>query len=104
MKKILPIIVILVLLIEKYKNSCKTEKISDSIFNIPTDIQFEDRNKIQGQMMKQIPKVLSGENQEEMQKYVQDMIKQQWMVIIPPNIFAKEKWEIISSYSSFSRQ
>ena len=40
MKKILPIIAILVLLIEKYKNSCKTEKISDSIFNIPTDIQF----------------------------------------------------------------
>lgn len=63
--------------IEKYKDSCKAEKISDSIFNIPTDVQFEDMNKVQEQMMKQIPQAPSGENQEEMQKYIQDIMNQQ---------------------------
>lgn len=63
--------------IEKYKDACKVEKIADSMFNIPTDVQFEDMNKVQEQMMKQIPQAPSGENQEEMQKYIEDMIKQQ---------------------------
>lgn len=63
--------------IEKYKDACKVEKIADSMFNIPTNVQFEDMNKVQEQMMKQIPQAPSGENQEEMQKYIQDMMKQQ---------------------------
>lgn len=63
--------------IEKYKDACKVEKIADSMFNIPTDVQFEDMNKVQEQIIKQIPQAPSGESQEEMQKYIQDMMKQQ---------------------------
>lgn len=41
--------------IEKYKDACKTEVIADSMFTIPTDIQFQDMKTLQQQMMQGLP-------------------------------------------------
>src|SRR3990170_6335887 len=46
--------------IEKYKDACKAEVIADSMFAIPTDVQFQDMNALQEQMMKQAPQAPEG--------------------------------------------
>ncbi len=37
--------------IEKYKNSCKTEVVADSMFSVPTDVKFQDMEALQRQML-----------------------------------------------------
>jgi hypothetical protein len=41
--------------IEKYKDACKAEVVSDSMFSVPTDVKFQDMSALQEQMMKTIP-------------------------------------------------
>jgi len=63
--------------IEKYKDACKVETIADSMFSIPTDVKFQDMSTLQKQMMKGLPQVPQGDNQEDVQKYIQEMMQQQ---------------------------
>lgn len=63
--------------IEKYKDACKAETIADSMFSIPTDVKFQDMDALQEQMMENIPQAPEGDNQEEMQKYIEEMMQQQ---------------------------
>lgn len=69
--------------IEKYKDACKPEVVSDSMFTVPTDVKFQDMNALQQQMMKDLPKAPaqgsmpgSGDPQE-YQKYIEGMMQQQ---------------------------
>ncbi|KKQ23729.1 MAG: hypothetical protein US40_C0007G0043 [Candidatus Roizmanbacteria bacterium GW2011_GWC2_37_13] len=41
--------------IEKYKDACKTEIIADSMFSVPTDVNFQDMQALQEQMMQGLP-------------------------------------------------
>lgn len=41
--------------IEKYKDSCKTEVISDSFFSVPTDVKFQDMSAFTENLIKQVP-------------------------------------------------
>lgn len=41
--------------IEKYKDACKVETIADSMFVVPTDVQFQDMEALQKQMMQGLP-------------------------------------------------
>lgn len=41
--------------IEKYKDACKPEVIADSMFAVPTDVNFQDMDALQKQMMKGLP-------------------------------------------------
>lgn len=41
--------------VEKYKDACKVEVIADSMFMVPTDVQFQDMNALQKQMMQGLP-------------------------------------------------
>jgi hypothetical protein len=63
--------------IEKYKDACKAEVVSDSMFSVPTDVKFQDMNALQEQMMKKVPQVPQVGNQEDAQKYIQEMMQQQ---------------------------
>lgn len=44
--------------IEKYKNACKPEVVSDTVFAIPTDVKFQDMESLKQQMMKGLPQGL----------------------------------------------
>ncbi len=46
--------------IEKYKDACRPEVIADSMFAVPTDVEFQDMNALQEQMMQQLPTTPSG--------------------------------------------
>lgn len=63
--------------IEKYKDTCKVETVVDSMFAVPTDVKFQDMSALQEQMMKTVPQAPQGGSQEDMQKYIQEMMKQQ---------------------------
>ena len=63
--------------IEKYKDACKAEVVSDSMFSVPTDVKFQDMSALQEQMMKTIPQAPQVGNQEDAQKYIQEMMQQQ---------------------------
>ena len=41
--------------IEKYKDACKAKAVADSMFAIPTDVQFQDMEALQKQMMQGLP-------------------------------------------------
>ncbi len=41
--------------VEKYKDACKAEVVADSMFTIPTDVNFQDMSALQKQMMKGLP-------------------------------------------------
>jgi len=60
--------------IEKYKDSCKTEVISDSFFSVPTDVKFQDMSAFTENLMKQIPTVgpdtVNQKNYEELIKQI----------------------------------
>jgi hypothetical protein len=66
--------------IEKYKDACKPEVVADSMFTIPTDVKFQDMSALQREMMKgleqQTPPQGAG-GQEDYQKYLEQMMKQQ---------------------------
>lgn len=44
-------------MIEKYKDSCKTSIVSDSLFTPPTDVKLQDMSKLLEDLQKQIPTV-----------------------------------------------
>lgn len=57
--------------IEKYKDACKVETISDSYFTVPTDVKFQDMDAFQKQMMKGV----DGSSADS-QKYLEELMKQ----------------------------
>jgi len=63
--------------IEKYKNACKTESISDSLFELPNDVEFEDMAAMQKKMMENIPGANGqGMDQADYEKYINEMMPQ----------------------------
>lgn len=63
--------------IEKYKDSCKMQSLDDSLFEVPKDVKFQDMEEFQKQMTDTVEKMKEGNNQEEMQKYIEEMLKKQ---------------------------
>ena len=47
-------------MIDLYKDSCKVTAVSDSYFEIPTDVKFQDMNEFLQNMMNQIPQLPQG--------------------------------------------
>jgi len=65
---------------EKYKNACKAENISDSYFEIPANISFQDINEMMRGMPKSPPQEAppaGGTTQDNYQDYINQMIQQQ---------------------------
>lgn len=42
-------------MLDKYKDSCKVTTLDDSYFNLPTDVTFQDMNKLFEDLSKQMP-------------------------------------------------
>ncbi len=64
--------------IEKYKDACKSEVVADSMFAVPTDVNFQDMSALQKQLMKGSPQAPQGDtNNQDYQNYINEMLKQQ---------------------------
>ena len=61
--------------IEKYKDSCKTEVVSDSFFAVPTDVKFQDMSAFTENLKKQVP-TTGTESTGDQQKALEELMKQ----------------------------
>lgn len=61
--------------IEKYKDSCKTEVISDSFFSVPTDVKFQDMSAFTENLKNQAPATGAGSTGDQ-QKALEELMKQ----------------------------
>lgn len=55
---------------EKYKDSCKVENLSDDLFVIPKDVKFQDMSFFQKQMIQQQLQLPEGSTQQDIEKYL----------------------------------
>ncbi|MBI5127343.1 hypothetical protein HZA76_02705 [Candidatus Roizmanbacteria bacterium] len=64
--------------IEKYKDACKPEVVADSMFAVPTDVNFQDMSALQKQFMQGSPQApQENTNNQDYQNYINEMMKQQ---------------------------
>lgn len=62
--------------IEKYKDSCKTEVVADSLFVPPTDVKFQDMSAFTENLMKQVPTTGAVDQNAVNQDYINELMKQ----------------------------
>jgi hypothetical protein len=56
--------------LEKYKESCKTAVVSDSLFTPPSDVQFQDYSQMM-QQVQQLPTGGAGMSEEQVKQYME---------------------------------
>lgn len=62
--------------IEKYKDSCKTEVISDSFFSVPTDVKFQDMEDLTKSFQVPTTNPIENGSNADQQKALEELMKQ----------------------------
>lgn len=62
--------------LEKYKESCKPAVVSDDLFNIPSDVKFQDFSQMMKDAQKAMPSAMPSIDQSQYQQYLKQLTPQ----------------------------
>lgn len=63
--------------LDKYKDSCKNQMVSESLFTPPSDVEFQDYSQMMEQMQNMNPQSVQNMSEEQLQEMMQQYMPQQ---------------------------